>query len=990
MLTKETKRRIDSARDILVGQLPLPSDQVELITIALIYKFMDDIDEESRELGGKPSFFIGDLRDLSWRKLISNTLSADERVTKFIQGIEAVSKPETTHIPNLFKSIFRNAFLKFRDGRILKLFLDEINGFDYGHSEELGNAFEYLLDTMGAQGKNGQFRTPRNIIEFIVDAVDPQKGETILDPACGTGGFLISAFKHILAANTSARLAEKDVHAGDKLKPAERKKLADNIAGYDITPLMCRLSRVNMYLHHFANPVIHEYDTLTNPARWGEKADVILANPPFMSPSGGIKPHNKFRIPASRAEVLFADFILEHLAANGRAGFIVPEGIIFQNNGDYVSLRQWLINEAGLWAVVSLPAQIFQPYSGVKTSVLLIDRALARQRQDVLLVKVENDGFSLNTNRTPIAENDLPAALELLETAKQPDYKSAIENRKSAIQCRVVPRVDFAKLDAYKASSSAYDFCRKFFTHAEKLKTVISLAPGFSPVKSVLEAKAAASAAFKRGGKAVETADAPRATRHTGLKPGANEKSADAAEAVKAEKALEKVREEFAKDTGLGKLPATEAELKARFDKQLKAAAVAYGDLQPAAALTAAIKERLDGEREFSLSFDKTASPSNAVEHLTARLEEVCEFKRGPFGGALKKEIFVESGYKIYEQKHAISDDFTNGRYYIDDAKFQEMKAFELLADDIILSCSGTIGRSAIFPKSAERGIINQALLRLRPNRERILPKFLKRLLDSPAFQAQLSKGAAGVAIQNVASVSEIKGFLIPVPPLEEQRAIVAELEGYQRVVDGCRAVLDHYRPSFIASPDWPTDTLGHHFSRVNELCDPQTHKSEIVNYVGLENLESQTGRLVGEIRHSPKTVKSTKVVFCPGDILYGKLRPNLNKVWLADREGICSTDILVFRAKSNKVIPGFFAAFFRQLEFNARVMAGIEGAQLPRVNFDHMAGLEILLPPVEEQKTIFRNIEREQATLAGLAELRAKYAAKIAARLAGVWGSKK
>src|ERR1017187_3403567 len=460
MLTQETKRRINTARDILVGQLPLPSDQIELITIALIYKFMGDIDEQSRELGGKPTFFIGALRDLGWQKLITNTLSAEERVTKFIQGIEAISDPKQTHIPDLFKSIFKNAFLKFRDAPVLKLLRDEINGFSYDPSEELGNAFESLLDTMGTQGQNGQFRTPRNIIEFIVDVVDPQKEDTILDPACGIAGFLISAYKHIMAANTSPKAAEKDPHAGDRLTSGQRDKLTRQVVGYDITPLMCRLSRVNMYLHHFANPIIHEYDTLTNKNRWGDKFDVILANPPFMTPSGGISTHDKFHIAATRAEVLFADFILEHLNANGRAGVIVPEGIIERNDSAYLKLRKWLINEAGLWAVVSLPANIFQPYSGVKTSVLLVDRALARQRDDVLLVKVDNDGFSLNTNRTPISENDLPDALKLLQAAKQPDFQVAIGKLKSKIQNRLVPRADFAKLAAYESASTAWNFCR--------------------------------------------------------------------------------------------------------------------------------------------------------------------------------------------------------------------------------------------------------------------------------------------------------------------------------------------------------------------------------------------------------------------------------------------------------------------------------------------------------------------------------------------------
>src|ERR1039458_10246264 len=135
MLTQETKRRINTARDILVGQLPLPYDQIELITIALIYKFMGDIDEQSRELGGKPTFFIGALRDLGWQKLITNTLSAEERVTKFIQGIEAISDPKQTHIPDLFKSIFKNAFEQVGDVGLFRV-ADRFDALD-----ELGDAF---------------------------------------------------------------------------------------------------------------------------------------------------------------------------------------------------------------------------------------------------------------------------------------------------------------------------------------------------------------------------------------------------------------------------------------------------------------------------------------------------------------------------------------------------------------------------------------------------------------------------------------------------------------------------------------------------------------------------------------------------------------------------------------------------------------------------------------------------------------------------------
>jgi type I restriction enzyme M protein len=181
---------------------------------------------------------------------------------------------------------------------------------------------------------------------------------------------------------------------------------------------MVRLSRVNMYLHGFAQPSIHEYDTLTSEERWDERCDVIMANPPFMSPKGGIRPHNRFSIKAKRSEVLFVDYMAEHLNPSGRAGIIVPEGIIFQSQNAYKALRKMLI-ENYLWAVVSLPAGVFNPYSGVKTSILFLDRNLARRTDDLLLMKVKSDGFELGAQRRPNGKNDLPEALEILDSHKK-------------------------------------------------------------------------------------------------------------------------------------------------------------------------------------------------------------------------------------------------------------------------------------------------------------------------------------------------------------------------------------------------------------------------------------------------------------------------------------------------------------------------------------------------------------------------------------------
>jgi type I restriction enzyme M protein len=173
---------------------------------------------------------------------------------------------------------------------------------------------------------------------------------------------------------------------------------------------MVRLSLVNLYLHGFADPHIAEYDTLTSQDRWNEYADVILANPPFMSPKGGIKPHNRFSVPSKRSEVLFVDYMAEHLTPSGRAGIIVPEGIIFQSQNAYTQLRKMLVEEY-LVAVVSLPAGVFHPYSGVKTSILILDKSLAKKTNTIGFFKVENDGFGLGAQRRAIEKNDLPQAL---------------------------------------------------------------------------------------------------------------------------------------------------------------------------------------------------------------------------------------------------------------------------------------------------------------------------------------------------------------------------------------------------------------------------------------------------------------------------------------------------------------------------------------------------------------------------------------------------
>ncbi|WP_346877085.1 N-6 DNA methylase [Clostridium sp. UBA5712] len=616
MLDSTTRKRIDDARDILVGKLPDPKSQVEQITVALIYKFMNDMDREFEDLGGEAEFFTGEYEVYKWSNIVSKEKSGFEKLNLYAEALEKLSL--NNNLPALFRNIFKNVFLPYRDPETFNLFMKEINGFNYEHSEDLGDAFEYLLSIMSSQGDAGQFRTPRHIIDFIVDVVQPKKNESILDPACGTAGFLISAYKHIIKENEEKGLT-----------PDEKAKLTENIVGYDISPDMVRLSLVNLYLHLFPNPKIYEYDTLTNDTRWNDTFDVILANPPFMTPKGGIRPHDKFSISAKRSEVLFVDYIMEHLNITGRAGVIVPEGIVFQTANAYKNLRKNLVENNYLWAVVSLPAGVFNPYSGVKTSILLMDKEIAKKTDNILFVKIDNDGYDLGAQRKQVTGSDMPKVLDFLNEYKQNIYMG----------------------ETIKFNEEDYEF-------------------------AVLSSKCD----------------------------------------IKAQDYI------------------------------------------------------LVGERYRDKEVYLNA------KYPMVELQEVCKFIRGPFGGSLKKEIFVEEGYLVYEQYHAINDDYSFGRYFIDENKFQEMRRFEVETGDILISCSGTMGKVSIIPKKHKKGIINQALLKLTPS-NKVLGKYVKIYLQSPIIQNKYFRNQVGAAIQNVASVATLKRMLIPLPPLSIQEQIVEEIE---------------------------------------------------------------------------------------------------------------------------------------------------------------------------------------------------------------------
>ncbi len=824
MLDNTTRKRIDDCRDILVGKLPDPKSQIEQITIALIYKFMDDMDKESIELGGTAKFFSGDFEKYSWDSLFDAKVSATEMLKLYSESIESMEKNPNT--PQLFRDIFKNAYLPYRDPETLKLFLKTIGEFEYTHSEKLGDAFEYLLSVMGSQGDAGQFRTPRHIIDFIVKAVDPSKTDTILDPACGTAGFLISAFKHIKRRTERSR----------SLTPDERKKLIKNFIGYDISPDMVRLSRVNLYLHGFSNPHIFEYDTLTSEERWNDNFDVVLANPPFMSPKGGIRPHKKFTVQSNRSEVLFVDYIAEHLNPNGRAGVIVPEGVIFQSGKAYKELRKMLV-ENYLYAVVSLPAGVFNPYSGVKTSILLMDKAIAKKSNKILFIKIDNDGYNLGAQRNEIKGGQLGEAIKVIH--------------------------HFAKNQGI-------------------------------PVKT-------------------QGLASPNEIAHAVAKTKIGE-------------------------NGEFNLSGERYKITAKTNSDWPFEALG-NNIDFISGLTLSIPKSIDKNGTPIISMNSILENGTLVEKGIRKIKLPS-----------KKINFLEKGDLLFNWR--------NGSKHL-------------------------VGKTAYFDWKG-RFVFASFLLGIRPHKEKYDSKFLWSILNycrSEGHYLQYMRRN----VNGLFNREELKIFKVPIPPLSIQKEIVAEIEGYQKIIDGAKMVVENYKPQIDIDPDWDMVELGSLFNKINESVLPNKLKINSINYVGLENIGQGSGNLVGEYEKNPKEIKSTKTVFKQSDILYGKLRPNLNKVYFSEIDGICSTDIFVLRNKDH-VNPNFYTSYFLSERFNTEILKGLKGAQLPRVGYQYFSNIKVPFPSFEIQQKIAESIEKEQELVNSSKQLIEIFEQKIKDRIAKVW----
>lgn len=435
MLAAELKSKINKLWDrFWSGGLANPLTAIEQITYLLFMKRLDDLDTLNQaKAEARKEKYISVFKDCPecrwshWKHFSAEQMLAHvrEKVFPFIKNIKLEDDGE------FIKQMQYASFLIPKSSLLQEAvsIIDDLKIAPQNY-DALGDLYEYLLKELSTAGRVGQFRTPRHIIRMMVKILNPQIGEKICDPACGTAGFLVNAYQHILEQNTSKDIIKYDEEGtphnlvGDKIVEKKYWTLLrrSTLFGYDFDSTMVRIASMNMILHGIGRPNIVRFDTLSKAFDQKEDYDVVLANPPFTGSIDVGDVHDALSLRTSKTELLFLELFHNLLHIGGRAAVIIPNGVLFGSSNAHKTIRKLLLEKCQMEAVISMPSGVFMPYSGVGTAVLVFTKG--GKTDKVWFYEMTADGFSLDQKRDFIdGKGDIPDVIE--------KYKTKAESAKS-------------------------------------------------------------------------------------------------------------------------------------------------------------------------------------------------------------------------------------------------------------------------------------------------------------------------------------------------------------------------------------------------------------------------------------------------------------------------------------------------------------------------------------------------------------------------------
>tara|TARA_R100000027_G_scaffold67722_1_gene68178 strand:+ start:5908 stop:7419 length:1512 start_codon:yes stop_codon:yes gene_type:complete len=423
MTRSEIKSKIDALwLDFHSGGITNPITVIEQISYLMFLRLLDlsESRNEKRAARLKQSFngiFPKERQQLRWSHF--RNLGGEPMLSVVRDEVFPFLRTEVEKRSALGRFL-KDANFLIPTANLLNRAVNAIDALPLEAGDTKGDLYEYLLSKLSTAGIAGQFRTPRHIIRAMVEILDPKPNETICDPAAGTAGFLVGTMEYLREKYSSPDLIETDSDGsrhfpGDQLEPYREHIQKEMLHGFDFDGTMLRIAAMNLLLHGVESRTLHNQDTLTSnfserlPKLAQDYYDVCLANPPFKGTIDheSTDPTLKSKVKTKKSELLFLVLILRLLKNGGRSAVIVPDGVLFGSSQAHLGVRQMLIDDNQLEAVISLPAGVFKPYAGVSTAILVFTKA--GRTDDVWFYDVEADGFSLDDKRTAQpSKNDLP------------------------------------------------------------------------------------------------------------------------------------------------------------------------------------------------------------------------------------------------------------------------------------------------------------------------------------------------------------------------------------------------------------------------------------------------------------------------------------------------------------------------------------------------------------------------------------------------------
>lgn len=893
----------------------------------------------------------------------------------------------------LMEEVFANSnFTNNVKGGVIAEVIGMVNEIDEKYilkTDLLGDAIESALSETGGTKDLGLYRTPDHIRKMMVEMVDPDFTDTIYDPACGTAGFLFDAYDYVIEKAQKTRQMPSENVANMFYR--------NGIGGVEYAGMIRKMAAINLYIRGLNPHNIQQGDSLAlyDPSKDAGSKSIIIANPPFGAEKDQPAYPNVWEdYPKGDTTTLFVKLMFDLLNAQGRCAVVISEGLLTWNSGDAVSLRKLLLNEANLRAVISLPQGVFVSKSGqgAKTSILYFEKG--QPTDSVWYYKIENDGFSMGTNRKEIAGSQIPELLEIFKEVKQgkkpQDTKHSFCISKEQIETldpRIAERIKKEVSEKTKEKNNVKREKLEVELYKKLVEKKISNKM-FDEKKwqfdNIIEGQIDNEVA-----KAIEKAHSYHFNLQNYRSSLSDEQIKDWQETLKSVEIkngskIEKRYQELQKlalDSDRGAEPKVALQILASFDTK--------NALQ------------MDIAREYLSKLDKEVLEKD--EKLAKLFELLKETKVFPFESLGALIVQKENKIKLQDDilyKQVTIKLYGKGVLVRQEVAGSEIKTeaqFIVNAGDFIMSkIDARNGAFGIVPEILEGAVVTTSFPYFKILTNKVNPQYLESIVTQKSFYDQINNMVSGATGRRSVEVDNFLELQIPLPPLEVQNEIVEKIEKQKQIIEGAEKIEKNY----LVEDSYFQDTNEVQFREllseplkngVNFAKEQVGEGTKFVNvgdifvpkYISTENLE--------KVNISDKEIESNKLAY--GDILF--VRSSVKKegagysaIFPDTNENIVFCGFIIrARLDSTQILPDYANYYLRSMRVRKYLIDDLAPVAITNVNQDKIENIKIPLPPLEAQRQIVEKFDRQMQALEGVRLLKSEAEKRIEEILAGVWG---